>query len=111
MELVISKGMGEMMAKLRQHYDFIFIDSPPLMGISDAILLGEHADGLLLVAWGGKTPRKVIEKTKAEIEKYNVKLFGVILNNVNLRRFSYAYSFYHYKYGDYRGDEESRSEA
>jgi polysaccharide biosynthesis transport protein len=109
-ELVISKAMKEMMAGLRQHYDFIFIDAPPLMGIQDAILLGEHADGLLLVAWGGKTPRKVIEKAKAEIEKFNIKLFGVILNNVNLRRFSYAYSSYHYKYAEYRGDEESRSE-
>ena len=109
-ELVISKAMKEMMAGLRQHYDFIFIDAPPLMGIQDAILLGEYADGLLLVTWGGKTPRKTIEKVKAEIEKYNVKLFGVILNNVNLRRFSYAYSSYHYKYGEYRGD-EGRSEA
>jgi succinoglycan biosynthesis transport protein ExoP len=109
-ELVISKAMKEMMAGLSQHYDFIFIDAPPLMGIQDAILLGELADGLLLVAWGGKTPRKTIEKAKAEIEKFNIKLFGVILNNVNLRRFSYAYSSYHYKYGEYRGD-EGRSEA
>ncbi|MBU4268315.1 MAG: polysaccharide biosynthesis tyrosine autokinase [Acidobacteria bacterium] len=110
-ELIISKGLGEMMAKLRQHYDFIFIDAPPLMGISDAILLGEHADGLLLVAWGGKTPRKVIEKAKNEIEKYNVKLFGLILNKVNMRRFAYAYSSYNYKYGAYREDDEKRGEA
>jgi capsular exopolysaccharide synthesis family protein len=109
-ELLISKAMTDMMAGLRQHYDFIFIDAPPLMGIQDAILLGEHADGLLLVAWGGKTARKTIEKAKAEIEKFNIKLFGLILNNVNLRRFSYAYSSYHYKYGEYRGD-EGRSEA
>jgi len=110
-ELIISKGMGELMTKLRQYYDFVFIDAPPLMGIADAILLGEHADGLLLVAWGGKTPRKVIEKAKTEIEKYNVKLFGLILNNVNLRRFAYAYSSYHYKYGEYRGDKENQGEA
>ena len=110
-ELIISKGMKEMMAGLRQHYDFIFIDAPPLMGIQDAILLSEHADGLLLVAWGGKTPRKVIEKAKAEIEKFNIKLFGLILNKVNMRRFSYAYSSYNYKYGEYRGDDESRGEA
>jgi polysaccharide biosynthesis transport protein len=110
-ELIISKGMREMMMALRQHYDFIFIDAPPLMGIQDSILLGEYSDGLLLVAWGGKTPRKVIEKAKAEIEKFNIKLFGVILNKVNLRRFSYAYSSYHYKYGEYRDESESRGEA
>jgi Mrp family chromosome partitioning ATPase len=98
------------MVGLRQHYDFIFIDAPPLMGIQDAILLSEYVDGLILVAWGGKTPRKVIEKTKDEIDKFNIKLFGLILNNVNLRKFSYAYSSYNYKYGDYRGGEEGRSE-
>jgi capsular exopolysaccharide synthesis family protein len=109
-ELVISKAMKEAMAGLRQHYDFIFIDAPPLMGIQDAILLGEHADGILLVAWGGKTPRKTIAKAKTEIEKFNIKLFGVILNKVNMRRFSYAYSSYHYKYGEYRSEEDARVE-
>jgi capsular exopolysaccharide synthesis family protein len=110
-ELAVSRGMKEMMAVLRQHYDFIFIDAPPLMGIQDAILLGEYADGLLLVAWGGKTPRKVIEKARAEIERFSIKLFGVILNKVNMRRFSYAYSPYNYKYGGERAGEEDRSEA
>ena len=109
-ELIISKAMGEMVAMLRRHYDFIFIDSPPLMGISDAILLGEHADGLILVTHCGKTPRQVIEKAKAEIDKYGIRLLGLILNNVNLRKFSYAYSSYHYKYGDYKYGEENRSE-
>jgi polysaccharide biosynthesis transport protein len=110
-ELIISKGMKEMMGALRQHYDFIFIDAPPLMGIQDAILLGEHGDGLVLVAWGGKTPRKVIEKAKGEIEKFNIRLFGLILNKVNMRRFSYAYSSYHYKYGAYREEGEGRGDA
>jgi succinoglycan biosynthesis transport protein ExoP len=110
-ELIISKGMKDMMEGLRKHYDFIFIDAPPLMGIQDSILLGEYSDGLLLVAWGGKTPRKVIEKAKAEIEKFNIRLFGVILNKVNMRRFSYAYSSYSYKYGEYRDESESRGEA
>jgi polysaccharide biosynthesis transport protein len=110
-ELIISKGMKDMMEGLRKHYDFIFIDAPPLMGIQDSILLGEYSDGLLLVAWGGKTPRKVIEKAKAEIEKFNIRLLGVILNKVNMRRFSYAYSSYHYKYGEYRGEDEGRGGA
>jgi capsular exopolysaccharide synthesis family protein len=109
-ELIISKAMGEMMGKLCQHYDFIFIDSPPLMGIQDAILLGEHTDGLILVAQGGKTPRQVIQKAKDEIDKYGIRLLGLILNNVNLRKFSYGYSSYHYKYGDYKSDEDNRSE-
>lgn len=107
-ELIISKGMREMMAALRQHFDFIFIDAPPLMGIQDAILLGEHADGLLLVAWGGKTPRKVVQKARDEIARFSIKLYGLILNKVNLRRLAYAYSPYHYKYGEYRSEEEGR---
>ena len=107
-ELVISRGMHEMIASLRQHYDYIFVDAPPLMGIQDAILLGEHADGLLLVVWGGKTPRKVVEKARNEIAKFDIRLFGVILNKVNMRRLAYAYSYY-YKYSECRGEEEGRA--
>ena len=107
-ELVISRGMKEMITALRQHYDYIFIDAPPLMGIQDAILLGENADGLLLVVWGGKTPRKVVEKARNEIAKFDIKLFGVILNKVNMRRLAYAYSYY-YKYSVYRAEEEGRA--
>ena len=110
-ELIISKGMKEMLAGLRNHYDFIFIDAPPLMGISDALLLGEHADGVLLVTWGGHTPRKAIEKAKDEISKYNLKILGLILNNVNLRRYAYAYTSYQYKYGEYAEEEEKGEKA
>ena len=57
----------------------------------------------------GKTPRKTIEKARDEIAKFNIKLFGVILNKVNMRRLSYAYSSYHYKYGEYHSEEEGRA--
>jgi capsular exopolysaccharide synthesis family protein len=107
MELVISKGMRELMAALQKHYDFIFIDTPPLMAGADAILLGEQSDGILLVTLGGKTPRKTIEKARDEIAKFNIKLLGVILNKVNVRKHRAGYYSYNYKYGGDDGAEDN----
>jgi len=105
MELVVSKGMRELMTVLQKHYDFILIDTPPLMAGADAILLGEQSDGIILVTLGGKTPRKTIEKARDEIAKFNIKMLGVILNRVNVRKHRAGYYSYSYKYG---GDSEEQ---
>ena len=98
-ELLTSKAMKDLLAGLKKSYDHIFIDTPPLMAGSDAILLGEQGDGIILVTHGGKTPRKTIEKARDEIAKFNIKLFGVILNKLNARKVGAGYYSYHYKYG------------
>jgi capsular exopolysaccharide synthesis family protein len=109
-ELIASKTAAEMMARLRQYYDFILVDSPPLMGIQDSILLGENADGLVLVAHCSRTPRQAIVKAKEEIERCRIRLLGVVLNNVNLRKLYSPYSHYHYARG-YREDGKSPGDA
>ena len=108
MELVVSRGMRELMAVLQKHYDFILIDTPPLMAGADAILLGEQSDGIILVTLGGKTPRKTIEKARDEIAKFNIKMLGVILNKVNVRKHRAGYYSYSYKYG---GDDSSEDNS
>lgn len=98
-ELLTSKAMKTLLAKLQETYDHIFIDTPPLLAGSDAILLGEQGDGIILVTRGGKTPRKAIEKARDEIAKFNIKLLGVILNRVNMKKHGAGYYSYQYKYG------------
>ena len=98
-ELLTSKDMKELLARVEKSYDHVFIDTPPLMAGSDAILLGGQGDGIILVTLGGKTPRKTIEKARDEIAKFNIKLFGVILNKLNMRKVGAGYYSYHYKYG------------
>ena len=99
-ELIDSEVMPTMLQKLLEKVDFIFIDTPPLVGIVDPILLGKHANGTLLVTWAGKTHRNAIEKAKEELDKFNIRTLGVVLNRAAEKRkeYGYNYSYYSYKY-------------
>ncbi len=106
-ELIDSEIMKNMLKKILDVVDFIFIDSPPLIGIIDTILLAKHSDGVVLVNWAGKTKNELIKRVKEELEQFNIKILGVILNKVDFKKtttYDYTYS---YQYS-YKEDEEAR---
>lgn len=111
-ELLDSSKMKVLVHKMKEFFDFVFIDSPPLIGIVDPVIISRHSEGTLLVIWGGKTSKKVVEKAKAELEKYNIKILGVVLNNLNLKKtggygyYQYSYNYkYRYREKDTNGDQ------
>lgn len=110
-ELIDSEVMSNTLKLLLEKLDFIFIDTPPLVGLVDPILLGKHTEGMLLVTWAGKTHRNAVEKAREELERFNVRTLGVILNKAAEKRkgygYGYDYSYYGYKY---RCKEEERGE-
>src|SRR5262249_35798690 len=85
-ELVGSKKMQEILASLREHYDYILIDSPPVTLLSDTMLLSTMVDGVVLVAGSQETPRSVVKEAYARLRYARAKVLGVILNRVNLPR-------------------------
>jgi capsular exopolysaccharide synthesis family protein len=95
-ELLQTDAFAGMLQKLSPHFDWILIDSPPVMPLTDALSLARHADATLLVAREGRTPREAIEKAIAVLGRQRV--LGIILNAVEgLDR---MYSGY-YGYGGY----------
>jgi len=110
-ELIDAEVMPGLLQKLLEKVDFIFIDTPPLVGIVDPILLGKHADGTLLVTWAGKTHRSVVKKAKEELDKFDIRTLGLILNRADSRRGEYGYNYSHYHYYSYRYKEENEPEA
>lgn len=110
-ELIDADVMHELLQKLLEKVDFIFIDTPPLVGIVDPILLGKQSDGTLLVTWAGKTHRSVVKKAKEELDKFDIRTLGVILNRTDSRRGEYGYNYSHYNYYSYRYKEENGPEA
>ena len=102
LELLGSNRMKELIAGLRQSYDRIIIDSPPLMIFSDALVLSRLADGTILIVWGGKTSKDVVRNGGQSLATTNAKMLGVVLNNVKVtKRNSYYYYPYHnYYYGE-----------
>jgi len=93
-ELLNARAMENLLQEVKEHFDFVFIDSPPLVGIMDPVIIGHNSDGVLLITWGGKTHKRLIEKARDELKKYNIRLLGVVLNKVNMKKSGYGYYSY-----------------
>jgi tyrosine-protein kinase len=84
-ELLSSPQMRRLLGQLRDAYDFVVLDTPPLLPVADAAALSVLADGCLLVAQFGKTTREQLEEAASAVARVRADLFGVILNRVPRR--------------------------
>jgi Mrp family chromosome partitioning ATPase len=91
----------ELIARVRGKYDRIILDSPPLLAFSDSLVLSRLADGVVVVIWGGKTARDMIQKSVQSLKGINAKILGVVLNKIDTTRKSYSYyPYYSHYYSD-----------
>ncbi|MEI8121615.1 MAG: polysaccharide biosynthesis tyrosine autokinase [bacterium] len=93
-------------------YDYVFFDSPPIMGVSDAAILCSEVDGVLLVIQHRTYPRAVSGRAKMMVDNAGGNLIGVVLNNLNVTRDYYYYynSYYNYSYGTSRDRRQEKKE-
>jgi capsular exopolysaccharide synthesis family protein len=103
-ELIISERMKEMLRELADRYDHIIIDSPPLINVTDPVILSTMVDGVILVVHGGKSTRDIVRRARQELSSVGAKIFGVVLNNVDLRREGYDNYYYARYYSGYAQD-------
>jgi capsular exopolysaccharide synthesis family protein len=99
-ELIASKKMSVALDNLRERYDFVFVDSPPVMPVSDAVILATMVDGVVFVVRGQETPKHLVKTALSQLKTDQTKVLGVLLNRVDLRRAEYAH-YYHYYGGEY----------
>ena len=99
-ELLGSEKMAGLLLKLKEGFDYIFIDTPPILAVTDAIVLAPRTDGIILIIWGGKTPREALKRVKEKLDLMKIKSLGVILNRVNIGENSYYYKHHYYYYGE-----------
>jgi len=106
-ELVANHRIEELVATLSVHFDWIIIDSPPVLAVTDAVELARSADAVLLVARGARTPFDVAQRTQAAFSSSRV--LGFVLNAVKNppRRGSY---YYYYSNQDAGGESNKRRE-
>lgn len=81
-ELLGSKKMSSLIQELKQRYDYILFDAPPVLVVTDAQILSNKMDGILLVANSGKTEKEMAIKSKMLLENVKANILGVVLNNV-----------------------------
>jgi polysaccharide biosynthesis transport protein len=114
-ELVGSRKMQELIATLLQQYDCIIIDTPPVMPVSDGLLIARLVDGVVLVVNGQKTPRHLVKEARSRLLYARAKILGVVLNRVDMVKGDYAYYYGHYSSyyrhnGDGRNEEQNEEE-
>ena len=98
--LLANGSFDHLMTELNLHYDYIIIDSPPILAASDAMILSQYADKVLMVARYDKSIEGQVVYAVNQMNKANIKVDGIILNDVQqglLSKYSYHYS---YAYGN-----------
>jgi capsular exopolysaccharide synthesis family protein len=114
MNILGSASMKQMVAELKQRYDFVFFDSPPIMGVSDAAILASEMDLVVQVIQYRRYPQPMNIRAKQMIEKVGGTLIGIVLNNINMSQDEsyYYYSGYYHGYYYYsKNEEEQDAEA
>jgi capsular exopolysaccharide synthesis family protein len=97
-ELLGSPMMKQILDALRAHYDWVLIDSPPLLAMADAPVLCSIAQGVVLVLAAEVATKPAVMRAVDQVASVGGKVIGVVLNRVNLERNAYYYSQY---YGEY----------
>ena len=106
--ILSSSQMRDLITELKQHYDFVFFDSPPVMGVSDASILASEVDMTLQVIQYRRYPQPMNIRAKQLIEKVGGNLVGIVLNNINMSQDEsyYYYSGYYHDYYSRNDDQE-----
>jgi capsular exopolysaccharide synthesis family protein len=92
--LLARRDLDRLLTRLRKHFEWILVDSPPLASVTDALLLARHADIVVYVVQHNRVDKKLIKRTVANLRKVTPNLLGAVLNAVDLKARS-AYSYYY----------------
>lgn len=109
-DLLASPRMALAIAELRKKYKFIVIDTPPVMAVTDAVILSVLVDGLVLVVRSGETPKEAFSRSHDLLTSVKSRILGVVLNAVDSSAPDYYYSYRYYPYSDgYELDSQANS--
>jgi capsular exopolysaccharide synthesis family protein len=103
MSILNSPQMKDLIAELKQRYDFVFFDSPPILGVSDAAVLASEVDMAIQVIQYRRYPQPMNMRAKQLIEKAGGYLVGIVLNNISMSQDE----GYYYYYSQYENEPET----
>ncbi len=109
-ELLGSRRIQELIGILKERFDTIIFDSPPVNAVSDACILSSQVDGVILVVHVGQSNRKGVQKCKQQLEAVKANIYGVILNRLDMKKNGYySYGYYRHHYGYYHQQKPDQS--
>jgi len=108
--LLNSPAIVDFFSELRFYFDLVIVDAPPVIPVSDPLMLSSEIDGALFVIKAGKTQKPVIRRAVQLLKDAQIETFGVIVNNMDhVLPYYYEYDFYDYKY--LKSDKEKKQSS
>jgi capsular exopolysaccharide synthesis family protein len=92
-ELIGSMKFKNLLSQLKEKYDYIIIDTPPIIPVTDAGLIGSEVDGVIMVIQAGRTQKGVIKHGESLLHQANAKLLGYIVTNIQYHVPAYIYRY------------------
>jgi len=99
-ELLSSNRLNFMIRALSEEYDILIFDSPPLLSVTDALILSKVLDGTVIVAKAGKTVYDDVKHALKNLSDLNAHTLGVVINAFDTKKNEYYYRYYNYYYSD-----------
>jgi Mrp family chromosome partitioning ATPase len=99
-ELLQGTKMRQLISGVRDKFDLVILDGPPILGLADALIIGNAVDRLLLVIQAGITERSVVKTAVKRLRMARVNPVGCLLNKLGQKHLGYGYD-YHYSYYAY----------
>jgi len=106
-ELLNSKRMRDLLARAKDRFDTVLIDTPPVLAVIDPVIVSSLADCTVLIVQAGKTTRRALGKAVEEIRKAKAEIVGVVFNEVKLGRQALGTPYYHYYQYEYSASTET----
>jgi len=110
-ELLGSDRMKHLIHEIRAKFAFVIFDSPPVMAVTDSIVLAANADGVVLCVHGGQTPRDIVQRAAERLRQSNIPVLGALLNNLDLQQYGYSFKKSYYDYYDEDGSSPKQPPA
>ena len=98
-ELLGSQNMVDILEELKQHFDYVLVDTPPIMPVTDAAVISGKVDATILIVASGVVSPSVAAEAKTRLEQAGAHMLGVVLNKVDVAassHYGYGYGYYYY---------------
>ena len=95
-ELLGSERMQNILQRAKEEYDYVLIDTPPVLPVTDSLVLGSMVDGLILVIDSGEVKVEMAREVKNQLVHSGANILGVVLNKVRSEHHGYGYGYYYY---------------
>ena len=109
-EILEKKYFQDLLKFASEHFNYVLLDCAPIGAAIDAAVIAKHCDGAILVVAQGMASGRMLQNVKKQLEVSGVRVLGVVLNKVKMKKSGYYGSYYGSYYGNYYGQEKKDEE-